>query len=109
MTGNLEELDDAQIDSIIENLKQQKQKDEEEAISKAKEDRHKENAQDDFLNMAEDALNNDTFQDAPIEEQAGVNTLFDDDDDIAARREAEKNEAQETSDKELPMAIKRQI
>jgi len=104
MTGNLEELDDAQIDSIIENLKQQKQKDEEEAISKAKE-----TAQDDFLNMAEDALNNDTFQDAPTEEQAGVNTLFDDDDDIAARREAEKNEAQETSDKELPMAIKRQI
>jgi len=57
--------------------------------------------------MAEEALNAETFL-LPDEEIVG-NTLFDDDDDIAARREAEKNQAQETSDKELPMAIKRQI
>jgi hypothetical protein len=38
--------------------------------------------------MAEQALNQDTFN-TPTEEQTGVNTLFDDEDDIVARRDAE--------------------
>jgi hypothetical protein len=39
--------------------------------------------------MAEEALNSETFL-QPTEEETIGNTLFDDDDDIAARREAEK-------------------
>lgn len=104
-TDNLEELDDDQIDAMIAKMQEEKAKNEEQTKQQEKQ---QESAQDDFLKMAEEALNQETFL-QPTEEETIGSTLFDDDDDIAARREAEKNQAQETSDKELPEAIKRQI